>query len=132
MVLFKERLKELRLERGLTQEQLADQLDIPASSIRRLEASDSIPRRDRLLSLSAFFGESIDFLMGNTDIRQRDRREDSDEETNNESADGKLTRERTEYVLRELVKKYNLDLTNPQDAETLEDMIKIVHRNSQK
>lgn len=43
-----------------------------------------------------------------------------------------LSRERTEYVLRELVKKYNLDLTNPQDAETLEDMIKIVHRNSQK
>lgn len=43
-----------------------------------------------------------------------------------------LSREKTEYVLRELVKKYNLDLTNPQDAETLEDMIKIVHRNSQK
>lgn len=128
MVLFKDRLKELRLERGLTQEQLAERMDIPASSIRRLEASDSLPRRERLLSISAFFGESIDYLMGNTDTRQIN----NNEETNVESTDGKLSRERTEYVLRELVKKYNLDLTNPQDAETLEDMIKIVHRNSQK
>lgn len=54
MALFKERLKELRLERGLTQEQLAEQMDIPASSIRRLEVSDSIPRRERLLSFSTF------------------------------------------------------------------------------
>lgn len=128
MVLFKDRLKELRLERGLTQEQLAERMDIPASSIRRLEASDSLPRRERLLSISAFFGESIDYLMGNTDTRQIN----NNEEVNVESTDGKLSRERTEYVLRELVKKYNLDLTNPQDAETLEDMIKIVHRNSQK
>lgn len=128
MALFKERLKELRLERGLTQEQLAEQLDIPASSIRRLEVSDSIPRRDRLLSFSTFFGESIDYLMGNTNERQRNKQE----ETINNSTEEELSREKTEYVLRELVKKYSIDLTNPQDVETLEDMIKIVHRNSQK
>lgn len=129
MALFKERLKELRLERGLTQEQLAEHLDIPASSIRRLEASASIPRRERLLSLSAFFGETIDYLMGNTDVRQRNFIVNDGEY---ESVDEKLSRERTEYVVRELVKKYNLDLTNPQDAETLEDMIRIVHRNTRK
>lgn len=43
-----------------------------------------------------------------------------------------LSRERTEYVIRELVKKYNIDLTDPHDVETLEDLIKIVHRNNQK
>lgn len=128
MALFKERLKELRLERGLTQEQLAEQMDIPASSIRRLEVSDSIPRRDRLLSFSTFFGESIDYLMGNTNERQRNKQE----ETNKNPTEEELSRKKTEYVLRELVKKYNIDLTNPQDVETLEDMIKIVHRNSQK
>ncbi|MDH6427220.1 helix-turn-helix transcriptional regulator [Paenibacillus sp. FSL H7-0716] len=128
MALFKERLKELRLERGLTQEQLAEQMDIPASSIRRLEVSDSIPRRERLLSFSTFFGESIDYLMGNTNERQRDKKE----ENNFTPTEEELSRERTEYVIRELVKKYNIDLTNPQDIETLEDMIKIVHRNSQK
>lgn len=128
MALFKERLKELRLERGLTQEQLAEQLDIPASSIRRLEVSDSIPRRDRLLSFSTFFGESIDYLLGNTNERQRNRKE----ETIKYSTEEDLSRKKTEYVIRELVKKYNIDLTNPQDVETLEDMIKIVHRNSQK
>jgi transcriptional regulator with XRE-family HTH domain len=128
VALFKERLKELRLERGLTQEQLAEQMDIPASSIRRLEVSDSIPRRERLLSFSTFFGETIDYLMGNTNERQRDKKE----ENNFTPTEEELSRERTEYVIRELVKKYNIDLTNPQDIETLEDMIKIVHRNSQK
>ncbi|MEK4452339.1 MULTISPECIES: helix-turn-helix domain-containing protein [Paenibacillus] len=128
MTLFKDRLKELRLERGLTQEQLAEQMDIPASSIRRLEVSDSIPRRERLLSFSTFFGESIDYLMGNTNERQRDKKEENKFTPTEEE----LSRERTEYVIRELVKKYNIDLTNPQDIETLEDMIKIVHRNSQK
>ncbi|MFF2016268.1 hypothetical protein [Paenibacillus sp. NPDC058177] len=43
-----------------------------------------------------------------------------------------LSREKTEYVIRELVKKYNIDLTDPRDVETLEDLIKIVHRNNQK
>jgi len=128
VALFRERLKELRLERSLTQEQLADEMDIPSSSIRRLEASDSIPRRERLLSFSSFFSESIDYLMGNTDVRNKDKQEDPIYPLVEEE----LSREKTEYVLRELVKKYNLDLTNPHDAETLEDLIKIVHRNSQK
>lgn len=66
--------------------------------------------------------------MGNTNERQRDKKE----ENNFTPTEEELSRERTEYVIRELVKKYNIDLTNPQDIETLEDMIKIVHRNSQK
>ncbi|QSF42706.1 hypothetical protein [Paenibacillus tianjinensis] len=42
-----------------------------------------------------------------------------------------LSKERTEYVLRELVNKYNIDLTDPRTVETLEDLIKIVHRKTQ-
>lgn len=100
MTLFKDRLKELRLERGLTQEQLAEQMDIPASSIRRLEVSDSIPRRERLLSFSTFFGESIDYLMGNTNERQRDKKEENKFTPTEEE----LSRERTEYVIRSSLK----------------------------
>lgn len=43
-----------------------------------------------------------------------------------------LSKERREYVLRELVNKYDIDLTDPRTVENLEDMIRIVHRNSQR
>lgn len=67
MSLFNDRLKELRNERSLTQEQLANKLDIPSATIRRLEVSNSIPRRDRLVLLANFFNVSTDYLLGETD-----------------------------------------------------------------
>lgn len=67
---FKERLKELRSEFGLTQEQLADKLDIPASSIRRLESEgDSLPRKERLGMIADYFKCSVDYLVGRTNDR---------------------------------------------------------------
>ncbi|GIO42318.1 helix-turn-helix domain-containing protein [Paenibacillus apis] len=70
---FAQRLKQLRQERGLTQEQLAEKTDIPAASIRRLEVSSisSLPRKERLVLLSDFFNVSIDYLVGNSDERSR-------------------------------------------------------------
>ncbi|OXM84580.1 helix-turn-helix domain-containing protein [Paenibacillus rigui] len=64
---FKDRLKQLRQSRGLTQEQLAISLDIPPASIRRLETADSLPRKDRLQKIADFFAVPIDFLIGRTD-----------------------------------------------------------------
>ncbi|MGG1662929.1 helix-turn-helix domain-containing protein [Brevibacillus sp. NRS-1366] len=64
---FKERLKELRTKKGLTQEALAASLDIPESTIRRLESSDEgLPRRERLERIADFFGVQIDYLLGRT------------------------------------------------------------------
>ncbi|WP_054028609.1 helix-turn-helix domain-containing protein [Bacillus sp. FJAT-28004] len=64
---FQERLKKLRLQKGLTQDQLASALDIPATTIRRLETVDSLPRRERLDRIADFFNVSIDYLTGRTD-----------------------------------------------------------------
>lgn len=63
---FNDRLKELRNKAGLTQEKLAIKLDIPESTIRRLESSSdaSLPRRDRLERIADFFGVSVDYLLG--------------------------------------------------------------------
>ncbi|WP_436663594.1 helix-turn-helix domain-containing protein [Alicyclobacillus acidoterrestris] len=59
------RLRELREKRGLSQEQLADILNIPRSSISIYENSDErTPRRERLESLADFFGVSVDYLLG--------------------------------------------------------------------
>ncbi|CEH30247.1 helix-turn-helix domain-containing protein [Aneurinibacillus migulanus] len=65
---FKERLKELRSKKGLTQEQLAISLDIPESTIRRYESvDDSMPRRERLEKIADFFDVQTDYLTGRTD-----------------------------------------------------------------
>ncbi|UOK65308.1 helix-turn-helix domain-containing protein [Paenibacillus sp. OVF10] len=116
---FSDRLKQLRQERGLTQEQLAEQTDIPAASIRRLEVSEtSLPRKDRLVMLSDYFNVSIDYLVGNSNNRseKENYKKSLDEETN-------------EYVLRELVEKYQIDLTDPRNRETLEKMIRLVYED---
>ncbi|MDF9841870.1 MULTISPECIES: helix-turn-helix transcriptional regulator [unclassified Paenibacillus] len=80
MSLFNNRLKELRNERSLTQEQLANILDIPSATIRRLEVSNSIPRRDRLVLLANFFNVSTDYLLGETDDKTPSKKKDSEEE----------------------------------------------------
>lgn len=68
-MIFQDRLKLLRKEKGITQEQLANSLNIPPTTIRRLETSNSIPRRERLSAIADFFQVSIDYLLGQTDNR---------------------------------------------------------------
>ncbi|WP_341348783.1 helix-turn-helix transcriptional regulator [Paenibacillus sp. FSL H3-0469] len=92
--MFNDRLKELRIERSLTQDQLAIKLDIPSATIRRLEASNSIPRRDRLILLANFFNVSTDYLLGETDDKTPSRKKEIEEEkqeTNNIDPYYKLT-----------------------------------------
>lgn len=94
MSIFNDRLKELRIERSLTQDQLAIKLDIPSATIRRLEASNSIPRRDRLILLANFFNVSTDYLLGETDDKTPSRKKEIEEEkqeTNNIDPYYKLT-----------------------------------------
>ncbi|MEC0269373.1 helix-turn-helix transcriptional regulator [Paenibacillus anseongense] len=59
-------MKRLRNEKGITQEQLANALDIPESTIRRLETAGNMPRRERINQIADYFGVSVDFLHGRT------------------------------------------------------------------
>lgn len=64
---FKQRLKVLRTNRGLSQEQLSKALEVPASSIRRYETTGELPKRERLELIADYFVVSIDFLLGRTE-----------------------------------------------------------------
>lgn len=66
---FPKRLKELREKRGLSQEGLAQNLNIPRSSITQYETgqNDRLPRQQRLNEIADFFGVSVDYLIGRTD-----------------------------------------------------------------
>ncbi len=64
---FPDRLKELRLELGLTQQQLADESGIPRTTIQYWEANLRIPNIEGVIVLADFFKVSIDYLVGRED-----------------------------------------------------------------
>lgn len=60
----KDRLKELRLAAGLTQQKLADKTGISQSSIARWELGESEPTASAIVVLAKFFGETSDYILG--------------------------------------------------------------------
>ena len=60
------RIKTLRLERHMTQEQLAKQLKVTKSVVSAYEASSRCPSYEVLIRISKVFGVSTDYLLGNT------------------------------------------------------------------
>ena len=68
---IQERLKDLRVEKGLTLDQLSQQTKIPASTLGSYESDDykEIPHRN-IIALSGFYGVSADYLLGLTENRR--------------------------------------------------------------
>lgn len=58
-----EKLLNLRKAHNLTQEQLAEQLNVSRQSISKWESGQCIPDADKLKLLSDIFNVSIDFLL---------------------------------------------------------------------
>ncbi len=65
-----ERLKALRQEKGLSQEQVARELSVSLSAYQRLEREGSTPNYANFLHLADFFDVSMDYLAGRTDVRE--------------------------------------------------------------
>ncbi len=61
---FKERLKELRLENNLTQQQLAEKTNITQPAIAKWENGQRTPTMECLIILAKFFCVTIDYLVG--------------------------------------------------------------------
>ena len=61
---FGSRLKELRLQVGLTQKQLADQLGITKSVVSFYELRERTPSPEVLVKMASVFHVSADYLLG--------------------------------------------------------------------
>ena len=57
------RIKKLRKQRGMTQAELARELDISASSIGMYEQGRREPDKEMFLRLSRYFGVPVEYLM---------------------------------------------------------------------
>lgn len=67
MTAFSNRLKELRTARGLSQEQLAERIDVSRQVITKWENGSGTPKIENLLALAKYFGISVDSLLGRED-----------------------------------------------------------------
>lgn len=64
---FGARLRELRLKKNMTQEQLAKKLDVFKSAITKYENGVNFPNTEVLITLCRIFDVSADYLYGLTD-----------------------------------------------------------------
>ncbi|ALP37945.1 hypothetical protein ASL14_18915 [Paenibacillus sp. IHB B 3084] len=121
MATFSERLKTLREEYGWSQEDLANRLGVQRPTIAGYESKSKgrIPRDGTLMKLAELFNTSTDYLLGRTNKRYSDQIDEKKE----------LKQEITERIVRDLIKKYNLDLTDPKDANRLEALISLVYKD---
>ena len=83
-----EKIKHLRSERKLSQEKLAEELNVSRSAVAKWEADGGIPEIDNLMRLSSIFDISIDELVGNEKVQRTDPKEDILNRKNHEFGDG--------------------------------------------
>ncbi len=79
MYQFNERLKKLRIERHLSQNELSKKLDLTRATVNAWEMGISSPNAQSLILLANFFKVSVDYLLG------LDNRETVDVEDLNET-----------------------------------------------
>lgn len=71
--MFGERLKKLRQNVGLSQQELADILNVSKSCICQYEKNSRIPSIEILIGISNYFDTTIDYLLGNVVHIQRNK-----------------------------------------------------------
>ena len=64
-----EKLKSLRLEKKLTQKQIADRIGLAISAVSSYESGTRYPSFEVLIKLSRIFHVSTDYLLGITEYR---------------------------------------------------------------
>ena len=72
--IFGERVRELREQRDLSMQDLANYLEVSKSSINMWENAGVIPREPVLKKISQAFNVSIDYLLGNTTKEQENEK----------------------------------------------------------
>lgn len=70
MEAFADRIRKLRLEHGLTQEQVGKIIGVKHFSIYSYEKGRACPEMKGLIALADYFDVSMDYLVGRTDKRE--------------------------------------------------------------
>ncbi|MBU5356093.1 helix-turn-helix domain-containing protein [Paenibacillus barcinonensis] len=114
-----DRLASQRKSKRLTQEELAVKINLTKAAVSNYENGHSTPSNETLVAIADALDVDTDYLLGRTELPR--------EELSRSKPD--LSEETTEYVLKELVEKYKIDLTDSNKRDTLEKMIKLVYED---
>ncbi|SNY19169.1 Helix-turn-helix domain-containing protein [Orenia metallireducens] len=68
---YGERLRELRKDKGLTMDELAEQTGLSQSYISEIERNIKEPKFDKLNLLANYFDVSVDYILGRTNIKSK-------------------------------------------------------------
>ncbi len=77
--MLSEKLYKLRKNSGLSQEQLAEQLNVSRQAISKWESGTAVPESEKLIIISEYFKVSVDYLLKDVDEeeqREKERFED--------------------------------------------------------
>lgn len=66
--MFADKLKKLRKDKRLTQEELAAIINVSTSAVSQYERGKATPRRENLILLAEYFGVTVAYLEGTTSI----------------------------------------------------------------
>ncbi|ECB9821356.1 helix-turn-helix transcriptional regulator [Listeria monocytogenes] len=69
---FSDRLKQLRIERKLTQQIIADNIGVNRVTYTNWENGKREPDLDKVVELATELNTTVDYLLGNTDINRLD------------------------------------------------------------
>lgn len=64
-------IKKLRIDKGLSQQQLAEIIGVSQQSINKYENHNVEPNIETLSLLAEFFDTSVDFIIGRTEIKRK-------------------------------------------------------------
>lgn len=68
--MFADKLKKLRNERGLTQKELAQVINVSSSAVSQYERGKASPGRENLILLAEYFGVTVAYLEGTSSIEE--------------------------------------------------------------
>ncbi|KXZ40047.1 Helix-turn-helix [Alkalithermobacter thermoalcaliphilus JW-YL-7 = DSM 7308] len=72
MATFQERMKELRKEKNLTLDKLADMSNTTKATLSRYENGLRVPNIEFIQKLANIFNVSVDYLLGKSDIKKQE------------------------------------------------------------
>lgn len=71
-MIFADKLIQLRKQKGWSQEELAEKMEVTRQSVSKWESAQSVPDIERILQLSDIFDVSLDYLLkNNEDINEQ-------------------------------------------------------------
>ena len=114
---FNDKLKELRKENKLSQEQLAEKLNISRQAISKWESGKAYPDIDNLILLAKILEVSLDELL----IDEKNKYSEDVEEENESKIDADISSHKSIWDIR-LKAKGNNSNQKEADNETIEDI----------